>query len=137
MAGIVLTLLLAASTPAAMPTPLPSLPPAIAHQTMPGFSASDQAISVKRSQPFQIRLDVTSGTGYAWMPQGPLPAGVTLLGVLAQPRGKMLPGGPGREVLVFRGDQVVRARLTLEYVRPWERAAKPAKLATFTISIGR
>ena len=47
---------------------------------MPSFTAG-QAVSVKVNQPFEIRAKVTSGTGYSWRPQGPLPPGIGLLGV--------------------------------------------------------
>jgi predicted secreted protein len=132
-----LALTLAAATPGPAATALPSLPPAMMKLAMPSYSAGSSSIAVKIDQPFQIRLDVTSGTGYTWMPQGPLPFGITLLGVFQQPRGKMMPGGPGQEVLVFRGGDAGKARLTLGYVRPWERGVKPAKLRTFTIAVHR
>jgi predicted secreted protein len=119
----------------AAPTALPSLSPAMVKMAMPSFTAPDFSISVKVKQPFQIRLNVTSGTGYTWTPQGPLPPGITLLGVFQQPRGKMMPGGPGQEVVVFRADDLGKVRLTLQYARPWERNAKPSKLQTFAITV--
>jgi predicted secreted protein len=129
-------LVLALATPSAVkPTPLPSLPPAMMKTTMPSYTASDTGVSVKAGAPFQIRLKVTSGTGYSWQPQGPLPPGVTLLGVFQTPRGKMMPGGPGEEVLVFRASGVGTLHLTMEYVRPWQRGVKPAKVQTFLISV--
>jgi predicted secreted protein len=126
-------LLLSVASPG--PTALPSLPPAMAKMTMPTYTASSAPITVKVNQPFQIRVDVTSGTGYTWRPQGPMSPGVVLLGVFQTARGKMMPGGPGQEVLVFRGTTIGKTHLTLEYVRPWERAPKPAKLQTFTITV--
>jgi|SRR5579884_426331 len=129
-----LAMLLAASTASPAATALPSLPPAMTKMVMPSYAAKDSAISVKVKQPFQIRLNVASGTGYTWMPQGPIAPGITLLGVFQQPRGKLMPGGPGQEVLVFRADDAGKMELTLQYVRPWERGAKPAKIQTFTIT---
>lgn len=130
-----LLVLALAGPSAAKPTPLPSLPPAMMKMTMPTFTASDTAISVKSGAPFQIRLHVTSGTGYSWQPQGPLAPGLTLLGVFQTPHGKMMPGGPGDEVLVFRASNVGALHLTMEYVRPWERGVKPAKVESFLISV--
>lgn len=125
------TLLLAAApgTPA-LPTPAP----AIMKMHMPSFTAG-QAVSVKVNQPFQIRAKVTSGTGYSWRPQGPLPPGIGLLGVFQEPRGKMMPGGPGMENLVFRAVDPGKYKIVLEYVRPWERNVKPAKTQTFAITV--
>lgn len=129
---IVLSTLLLAAAPgtSALPTPAP----AIMKMHMPSFTAG-QAVSVKVNQPFQIRAKVTSGTGYSWRPQGPLPPGIGLLGVFQEPRGKMMPGGPGMENLVFRAVDPGKYKIVLEYVRPWERNVKPAKTQTFAITV--
>lgn len=134
LAPALLVLALAGAS-AAKPTPLPSVPPAMMKMAMPSFTAQDTGISVKTGAPFQIRLKVNSGTGYSWQPQGPLAPGLTLLGVFQTPRGKMMPGGAGDEVLVFRASGVGRLHLTMEYVRPWERGVKPAKLRSFLIAV--
>jgi predicted secreted protein len=102
---------------------------------MPSFTARQANVRVKVDQPFQIRLNVTGGTGYSWQPQGPLPPGVTLLGVFQHPSAKVLPGGPGQEILVFRAHDVGKEHLILQYVRPWEHATKPAKTAAFTVTV--
>lgn len=130
-----LILAAAAATAAPAPKPLPTLAPALVKLAMPSYTAKQTAIRVKVNQPFQLRLSSTSGTGYSWQPQGPLPPGVTLLGVFSRPTSKMLPGGPGEELLVFRAHNLGKVRLVMEYVRPWERGAKPAKLAAFTVTV--
>jgi predicted secreted protein len=129
---VLLSALLLAAAPS--PAPLPTPAPALAKVQMPSFTAG-QAVSVKLNQPFQIRLKVTSGTGYSWQPQAPLPPGIGLLGVFQQPRGKMMPGGPGMENLVFRAVDPGKYTLTLGYLRPWERNVKPAKTQTFTVTV--
>jgi predicted secreted protein len=116
-----------------MPTP----PPAIMRTAMPTYAAAQSHISIKLNQPFQIHMHVTSGTGYTWQPLGPIPPGITLLGVFQQPRGKMMPGGPGTEVLVFRGTAPGKYALTLGYLRPWEKNVKPAKTQNFTVTVHR
>lgn len=128
-------LILAVATASPKATPLPTLAPAMAKVAMPSYTAKQMKIRAKVNQPFQLRMDVTSGTGYSWQPQGPLPPGVTLLGVFQRPSSKMLPGGPGQEVLVFRAHDVGVVHLALEYVRPWERNTKPAKIAIFTLTV--
>jgi predicted secreted protein len=60
---------------------------------------------------------------------------MTLLGVFSPARGPAMPGGPGAEVLVFRPADVGEMKLTLGYVRPWERGVKPAKTQTFTVRV--
>jgi predicted secreted protein len=134
---IIPAVLLVAVTTTAQPkpTPLPTLAPAMMKMAMPSFSAKDLRIRVKAGQPFQVRMNVTSGTGYSWQPQGPMPPGVVLLGVFQRPSSKTLPGGPGQEVLVFRASDVGMVHLALEYVRPWEHPVKPAKSALFTVTV--
>ncbi len=119
----------------AMATASPS--PAYATTAMPSFSTAQSRFSVRASSPFQIRMHVNSGTGYTWRPQGPLPPGFALLSVFQQPRGKVMPGGPGMQVLVFRASDVGTFRLNLEYVRAWERNAKAAKVQSFSVGVHR
>lgn len=128
-------ILAAAASSAPAPTALPTLAPTLVKLAMPSYTAKQRNIAVKADQPFQLRMAVTSGNGYSWQPQGPMPPGVTLLGVFQRPSSKMMPGGPGEEVLVFRAHDVGTEHLTLEYVRPWERHTKPAKIAAFTVMV--
>lgn len=104
---------------------------------MPSFDARQSQISVKADQPFQIRMNVTAGTGYSWQPEAPIPPGITLVGVFQRPSSKMIPGGPGEEVLVFRAHDVGKLDLVLGYVRPWEHSTKPAKVAAFRVTVHR
>lgn len=119
----------------AMPSALPSLAPAMMHIAMPSFTAQQRTISVKQNAPFQIVLRVNSGTGYTWRPRGPMPNGIALLGVFTQARGRMMPGGPGQEVLVFRAAAKGVYSLSIDYVRPWERNAKPASVHTVSVRV--
>lgn len=130
-----LVLAAAAASAAPTPTPLPTLAPALVKLAMPSFTQKQTQIRVKVNQPFQMRMDATAGTGYSWQPQGPVAPGVMLLGVFQRPSGKMIPGGPSEEVLVFRAHDVGIVHLVLEYVRPWERRTKPAKIAAFTVTV--
>jgi predicted secreted protein len=107
----------------------------MAKVAMPSYTVQQRDIRVKADRPFQIRLRVTSGTGYSWQPQAPIPPGVTLVGVFQRPSSKMMPGGLGEEVLVFRAHDVGVEHLTIAYLRPWERNVKPAKIASFTVTV--
>lgn len=120
---------------ASKPTPLPSLPPALVKAAMPSYTEKQPSIHVKAGQPFQIRMNVTSGTGYTWQPQAPIPPGITLLGVFQRSSSKMLAGGAGEEVLVFHANDAGTEHLVLQYVRPWERNVKPAKTASFSVTV--
>jgi predicted secreted protein len=128
-------ILAAAASAAPKPTALPTLTPALVKLAMPSFTARQTQMRVKVNEPFQIRMNVTAGTGYSWQPQAPIPPGVTLVGVFQRPSSKMMPGGPGEEVLVFRAHDVGSVHLVLEYVRPWERHVKPAKVSAFNVTV--
>lgn len=130
-----LILAAASASAAPHPTPLPTLPPAMTKLAMPSYTAAQTKISAKVDQPFQLRMRVTSGTGYSWQPQAPIPPGVTLLGVFQRPSSKMMPGGPSEEILVFRAHNVGTVTLVLQYVRPWEHHTKPAKVSSFTVTV--
>lgn len=134
---IVLAALLFTAPPAmqAKPTPLPTLAPALVKSRMPSYTLKQTSIRVKTGQPFQLRLAANAGTGYSWEPQGPLPPGVTLLGAFRQRSSVLKPGAPGEDVLVFRARSVGKLHLIVQYVRPWERHARPAKVAAFTITV--
>ncbi|HZZ65676.1 MAG TPA: protease inhibitor I42 family protein [Candidatus Baltobacteraceae bacterium] len=128
---LLFTIVLAAASPAALPT----VAPAVMHAAMPTFNERNSWFTAHAGAPFQIRMTVTSGTGYTWEPVGPLPPGVTLLGVFAAAQARSMPGSPSREVLVFRAANAGTAHLKLAYVRPWERSTPPAKTAAFTIRV--
>lgn len=117
---------------AASPAPLPTLAPAMMHAAMPTFNEWNASITIHAGTPFQIRMTVTSGTGYTWEPEGPLPPGLTLMGVFEAPQSASMPGGRSRQILVFRAADRGTVHLKLAYVRPWERGT-PAKTAAFTI----
>lgn len=129
---LLFTIVLAAASPAAV---LPTVSPAMMHAAMPTFNDRNASITVHAGAPFQIRMTVTSGTGYTWEPVGPLPPGVTLLGVFQAAQARSMPGGSSHEVLVFRAAGRGTVHLKLAYVRPWERSTPPAKTAAFTIRV--
>jgi predicted secreted protein len=130
---IIPAFVLALATP--KPTALASLSPALVKTAMPSYTQNQRAIHVKAGEPFQIRMNVTSGTGYTWQPQAPIPPGLTLLGVFQRSNSKMLAGAAGEEVLVFRGSDAGTKHLVLQYVRPWEHNVKPAKTASFSVTV--
>lgn len=134
---IVFAALLFAAQPAMQgkPTPLPTLAPALVKTRMPSYTPGQTGVRVKAGRPFQLRLPANAGTGYSWQPQGPLPPGVTLLGTFARPGSVLKPGAPGEDVLVFRARSVGKLHLVVQYVRPWERNAKPAKVLVFTVTV--
>ncbi len=132
---LIAAIVLAVASAAPKPTALPTLAPALVKVVMPSFTVKDTAINVKVNEPFQVRLEVASGTGYTWQPQPPLDPGISVVGMFSRPSSKMMPGGPSEEVIVFRAADVGTERLVLQCIRPWDHPVKPARTAAFTISV--
>lgn len=97
----------------------------------------DPAVTVLVSpgEQFVIRLESNHTTGYQWRLAGSLDQSVVmLLGSRYQaPDGPLGAGGEERWTFlaVGRGD----ARLSFDYVRPWEPGVPPVRTAVFAVSV--
>ncbi len=94
------------------------------------------AVMAEEGKEFTVRLESNGTTGYRWR----------LLGSLDERRVKLIKseyvsfeggevGAGGEEIWTFlavmRGD----TKITMEYVRPWENTASPAKTATINVAV--
>lgn len=93
-------------------------------------------VRVSPGEQFLIRLESNQTTGYQWRLAGGLDQSVAMLldsRYDAPPPGPL--GAGGQELWTFlavgRGD----ARLTFEYVRPWESSVPPLRTAVFAVSV--
>jgi inhibitor of cysteine peptidase len=99
---------------------------------------SSRVVDVARGQTIIVRLSSNRSTGYRWTM---VPSTAGLLTVLREPvytpRDSSV-GGVGRvgvEAWSFLAGQSGRYQLRLEYRRPWEPHAVPAKSLTYTIAV--
>ena len=99
---------------------------------------SGRVVDVDRGQTIIVRLSSNRSTGYRWI-MGPATAeGLTALGEPVYtprdaPKGAV--GREGVEAWSFLASQSGRYQLRLEFRRPWEPHAAPAKSLTYTITV--
>jgi len=102
----------------------------------PVYNSPVKNIEVKAGQRFIIRLDANPTTGYQWQLVQPLdPNILELVSSEYRPTETKLVGAGGKEVWTFKAVGAGKAKLSLKYVRPWEKDAKPAEREDFIIVV--
>lgn len=91
-------------------------------------------IDVKVEQEFLIVLDSNPTTGYAWRLAGALPKNLKLEETSFTASEGQRIGAPGKQYWRLEGMAPVSAKITFNYVRPWEKGVSPAKTVTFTVN---
>ena len=84
--------------------------------------------TLDRGDALEISLPATSGTGYTWQAQPVAGALVKQVGEPAFALDSAMPGASGHQVFHFTIDASGTGALEIQYLRPWEKAAKPAKV---------
>jgi predicted secreted protein len=83
--------------------------------------------TLDRGDALEISLPATSGTGYTWQAK-PVAAGfVKQVGEPAFALDSAMPGASGHQIFHFSIDASGTGALQIQYLRPWEKSAKPAK----------
>jgi len=103
-----------------------------------GYDTPTKTIEVVVGQNFSIILEANPTTGYKWELAGTLDQGVVKFIAneykAAEPRRI---GSGGNEIWTFQAVGAGRAKITLQYVRSWERPFSPVKTSIFTIIVGK
>jgi predicted secreted protein len=103
-----------------------------------GFDAAGgvEDIRVLAGKQFSITLTANHTTGYSWRLAAPLdPAMLKQIGSDYHASDPGAVGAPGEEVWTFEAVGNGTVRLVLEYVRPFEKDAKPVKTAKYSVVI--
>jgi predicted secreted protein len=85
-----------------------------------------------------VKLASNMTTGYSWRTAGKLNGKVLKLvgSTYAVPETtKPVVGRGGTETWTFQALAKGSAKVTLEYVRPWEKGTKPARSQTFSVTV--
>jgi predicted secreted protein len=112
-----------------------------AAETAPSASGFDAAggveeIRVLAGKQFSITLKANRTTGYGWRLAAPLdPAMLKQIGDDYHASDSGAVGAPGEEVWTFEAVGKGTVQLVLEYVRPFEKDAKPVKTARYSVVI--
>jgi inhibitor of cysteine peptidase len=100
------------------------------------YSDPAKPITKKVGEEFIIALESNRTTGYGWQLAEPPDKGVLKLQgseYKAPEAGR--PGQGGKEFFTFRAVGQGKAKIALNYVRPWEKNVAPAKSLTFTVEV--
>ncbi len=93
-------------------------------------------VMAEEGKEFTVRLNSNRTTGYQWRPAGPLEERIVkLVRCEYVPFGGALLGGGGEEIWTFLAVGRGSIEITMEYVRPWEKAHSPVKTATIMVSV--
>ena len=85
---------------------------------------------------FSVTLAANHTTGYSWRLAKPLDATIlkNTSSIYNEPKSDLV-GAPGTEVWTFEPVGKGATTMVMEYVRPWEKDAKPAKTQTFQVTV--
>ena len=84
--------------------------------------------TLDRGDALEISLSATSGTGYTWQAEPVAGGFVRQVGEPAFALDSAMPGASGHQVFHFSIDASGTGALEIQYLRPWEKATKPAKV---------
>ena len=99
-------------------------------------AAETKPIKVNVGQEFKLTLQYNASTGYQWVLGKPADEKlVKLLGTEYKRLDSKLVGAGGDMVWTFQALAEGKAQIGLNYVRPWEKDAKPAQTTNFVVVI--
>lgn len=99
-------------------------------------SARPAPIAAPAGSDITITLPSNPGTGYSWRIANKPTAGVVKhVGNVFNPPEKPMPGRPGTETWTFKAVGKGTSTIAMEYIRPFETNAKPAKTQSFSVTV--
>lgn len=104
--------------------------------TTPMSGTQPIPIVVGQKSRFNITLESNPTTGYSWRLAKPLDANIlkNTGSIYNEPKSDLV-GVPGNEIWTFQPANKGTTTFTMEYVRPWEKDAEPAKTQVFKITV--
>lgn len=95
---------------------------------------SGTTIDISAGDEFTVSLDENITTGYSWSVRGVLPSLLqTVSDDASAGAAAGTVGAGGTRTIVYRATAPGTARLTLDYIRPWESGNAPEQ--TFTVAL--
>ena len=99
-------------------------------------AAEQKPITLKAGQEFKLTLRYNASTGYQWViAKSPDDKLVKLLGSEYKRLDSKLVGAGGDMVWTFQALAEGKTEIGFNYVRPWEKGAKPAETTNFVVVI--
>ena len=81
-----------------------------------------------------IKLESNPTTGYSWAKPS-APALLTLLSLQTERGATNRVGTPGAQIFTFKASKAGESAVVLNYVRPWEKNAAPAKIFRVSVTV--
>ncbi|MGH7933544.1 MAG: protease inhibitor I42 family protein [Candidatus Binataceae bacterium] len=110
--------------------------PEIEHTVTVTDSQNGKMIMVAKSDTLIVSLPITTGTGYSWLISSFDP---TQLKVIGKPEIKKTtaakPGAAAQQVFRFQPLMSGSGALEIDYVRPFEKSFRPARVFTITVTV--
>jgi predicted secreted protein len=101
-----------------------------------GLTNPKNPVEVTAGKKFTIVLDANHTTGYRWELASTLDKSIVeLVGSVYEASDTQKVGSGGREVWTFLAKGTGKAKVSFQYVRPWEKQAGPAKTTSFEIIV--
>lgn len=98
------------------------------------YADNDKSVEIVVGQRILIWLPANPTTGYQWLLQG-LPNSLELMNFSYSSSEKDMPGAGTTQSVELIGYSSGTTTLMIEYRRPWEKAAPPARTFTVTITV--
>lgn len=98
--------------------------------------AEETCVRVAAGERFALRFRTSPGTGFSWrFAAEPDPRLLRFVEEKTEESKSGLLGAPETAVWIFEALAAGRAAIALEYVRPWETEAEPARKHVFRVTI--
>jgi inhibitor of cysteine peptidase len=111
----------AQDTPTIGSSPVP-VTPAASPSPDTGFTDASKVIDVRIGETFTIVLDSNPTTGYSWQLKSKPAPSIVFVGSAYRTNQPVLPGTGGREIWTFKAVTAGDAGISLQYVRPFDKA---------------
>jgi inhibitor of cysteine peptidase len=100
-----------------------------------GELGSAVQVSLQVGDTLRVVLPSTPSTGYSWRPSGDDAAGAMQVTSSQYKAGQPRPGASGTQTFTLAAKAPGQDHLTLHYIRPWEKTAKPARTYAVNVTV--
>jgi inhibitor of cysteine peptidase len=100
-----------------------------------GELGQNASVQLRVGDTLRVVLASTPSTGYSWRPSGDDTAGVMQVKSSQYKAGQPRPGASGTQTISLTAKAPGQDHLRLNYIRPWEKNAKPARTYAVNITV--
>jgi inhibitor of cysteine peptidase len=101
-----------------------------------GELGQSAGVQLRAGDTLRVVVPANPSTGYSWQVAGNDAGILQATSSQNQPGAQQRVGAPGLQTLIFNAKTPGQAHLTLNYARPWEKNAKPARTYAVSVTVG-